>query len=523
MKPLFLISLPLVCFLACGDEEKTDDTSGSNDTGIEDTGSNDTGIEDTGSLGTDNDGDGVTVEDGDCNDEDASIYPGAPEDYTDGIDQDCDGYADVGDANCDAQFTIVFEGADADADGTADSSEEVNLDFCRKWSMTNTYEYDPDTPPELNSISLDLNATDDDDFQCQLRIDQSGVCGAGYYRMGVETGTTYYVSMDCSGVSDENEAEFTFADGYLRLDTIDTGTESGSFSGDPLKTEIAGHLHVWGEDIDIAGSISLSSEQLAGDDEENTCSVLSDTDIDSDQDGFLKEYYDGDDCNDGNSNTYVGAAPNDDPLLCLQDNDGDDWGSIESGGTDCNDENDEQPNNDSDCDGSLSSDDCDDINPNIFPEAEDIPDDNLDQDCDGIDASIIGNWNFVRYPLSYSNCEHFDFSVVSITSNDTITFDMFISSNSNNLTEDQQTSCSWNSAATFQCDQINADFSLFNTTWDTVITIDGIINEGKLWLEKSFALQSCNTPANCTLAFGVNYMVFMQNQCNYSLSEFTQE
>ncbi len=39
----------------------------------------------------DNDGDGFTLFD-DCNDDDASVYPGAPEVKHDGIDQDCNGY-----------------------------------------------------------------------------------------------------------------------------------------------------------------------------------------------------------------------------------------------------------------------------------------------------------------------------------------------------------------------------------------------------------------------------------------------
>jgi hypothetical protein len=43
------------------------------------------------SVHSDNDGDGITPAQGDCNDSDFSIRPGAPEICEDGIDQDCDG------------------------------------------------------------------------------------------------------------------------------------------------------------------------------------------------------------------------------------------------------------------------------------------------------------------------------------------------------------------------------------------------------------------------------------------------
>ncbi len=45
----------------------------------------------------DHDGDGYTPNDGDCNDSDADVYPGAPEICGDGIDQDCNGL----DTSCD--------------------------------------------------------------------------------------------------------------------------------------------------------------------------------------------------------------------------------------------------------------------------------------------------------------------------------------------------------------------------------------------------------------------------------------
>ena len=52
-----------------------------------------------------------------------------------------------------------------------------------------------------------------------------------------------------------------------------------------------------------------------------------------------------DDCDDGSPDTFPGAAPNDDPLACMRDADGDDWGDASPdiagpvGGSDCHDTN----------------------------------------------------------------------------------------------------------------------------------------------------------------------------------------
>ena len=92
----FLITL-LALTPACR-KDKVDDTApgqtdtGPEDSGTEDSGTEDSGTEDSGTPPVDADGDGhVAAED--CNDADASIFPGAQE-VCDGQDNDCDGRVD---------------------------------------------------------------------------------------------------------------------------------------------------------------------------------------------------------------------------------------------------------------------------------------------------------------------------------------------------------------------------------------------------------------------------------------------
>ncbi len=58
---------------------------------------------------TDVDGDGYTESEGDCDDGDPGVYPGADEDCEDGVDQDCDGDIDAEDSECDPEDTGPVE------------------------------------------------------------------------------------------------------------------------------------------------------------------------------------------------------------------------------------------------------------------------------------------------------------------------------------------------------------------------------------------------------------------------------
>lgn len=66
---------------------------------------------------TDGDGDGYAMED-ECNDEDASVYPGAPE-LCDAVDQDCDGVID------DDAIDVIAWFEDSDGDGHGDLTTET--------------------------------------------------------------------------------------------------------------------------------------------------------------------------------------------------------------------------------------------------------------------------------------------------------------------------------------------------------------------------------------------------------------
>jgi hypothetical protein len=87
--------LVMLALTACGKTTPSPAPTETADTGpATDTEPTDTEPTDTEPPGTDEDGDGFTVEDGDCDDTSVWVNPGWPEDPTNDIDDDCDGRVD---------------------------------------------------------------------------------------------------------------------------------------------------------------------------------------------------------------------------------------------------------------------------------------------------------------------------------------------------------------------------------------------------------------------------------------------
>jgi len=113
----------------------------------------------------DEDGDGFNVDE-DCDDQDATVYPGAPEDC-DTKDNDCDGLVDLDDPDV---INVASAWADSDLDGYGDPDRPTN--FCASAPPDNIADNTDDCDDRDSSVNPDGNEVcDGADNDCDGLVD----------------------------------------------------------------------------------------------------------------------------------------------------------------------------------------------------------------------------------------------------------------------------------------------------------------------------------------------------------------
>ena len=307
----------------------------------------------------------------DCDDNDAASYPGAAEVWYDGQDQGCDGGSDY-DQDGDGQDALVGGGTDCD---------DLNLNIYQSTSIT-----------EIPVDGVDQNC--DGLEECYEDLDEDGFGNGTIVTSSDLTCLTAGVSVLSTDCADANDTVY------------------------PNALELCDGV------VNACGGTLPSAE------------------IDDDGDGFVDCAIDaggwdgtslvvgGDDCDDAEFYAFPGIAPSDSYTDCMLDSDLDGYGDATTGqlytpGTDCDDLDDTvYPGAPELCDGQINEcyatfpveeldvdgdgfvectidlggwhgamsiingDDCDDVDASIYPGAFDVEGDGVDQDCDGVDATI---------------------------------------------------------------------------------------------------------------------------------------
>jgi hypothetical protein len=319
---------------------------------------------------TDVDGDGVSVEAGDCNDADATVFPGA-EEACDDRDSDCDGSLvdDFADTDGDGRPDCVDP--DDDGDGTLDNADCAPLD-------PTVHPAAEDVPDD--GVDQDCNGVD------------STTCFADGDGDGHGLGTVLARDGDCDDVGEASVGD----------DCVDTDA-----TVHPGATEVPGD----GLDQDCDGQELCFVD--ADDDGYRTTDTWPSTDRTCTTAGLASATVPADDCDDTDASVNPGATDAvadgldqdcDGGDLCHADADGD---GVSSGATvlsadlDCTDPGETA---------TLTPDvDCDDTDAAIRPGATEVPGDGLDQDCDGqelcfVDADDDGHRTTATFPSIDPTC-----------------------------------------------------------------------------------------------------------------------
>lgn len=125
-----------------------------------------------------------------------------------------------------------------------------------------------------------------------------------------------------------------------------------------------GYSPAEGDCDDGNGAVNPTATDVVGDGVDQNCDEADG--VDADGDAHAAAWSGGDDCDDVSNCAFPGAAANDSPSDCMQDCDGDDFGSSAPTAT-----------------GAATGTDCDDTRQSVSPAGDEVPGDEVDEDCDG--------------------------------------------------------------------------------------------------------------------------------------------
>ena len=308
----------------------------------------------------DNDLDGWTLCDGDCDDTEASTHPGATELCDDGIDSNCDGLSTNESVDLDGDGYSSCAGDCDDTTSQAYPGNTETCDFidndCDGW-VDNGFDNDGDgwttcegdcDDADIGTYPSAIEACDGVDSDCLQDLSQTEVDddGDGF--------------SECDGDCHDGQAS-----AYPGAEEVCDGVDNDC---DPDTNEqVDGDMDGWtlcaGDCNDADAGMNPSQMEIC-DKKDNDCDGQIDNDIDDDHDGYSG--CGGEDCNDYNAGVNPGAqeVPYDN---IDQDCDGTDFKDMDGDGHD----------------GGPGYPDCDDGDAEIHPEAAENCDNGLDDNCDG--------------------------------------------------------------------------------------------------------------------------------------------
>ena len=384
---------------------------------------------------------GHAAYDGDCDDEDPAVHPGAPEfDCTDPTDYNCDGSTGGVDADSDG-FAACEDCDDSDDEISPDGEELCDdvdndcngvIDDGASDAPTWYADADGDTYGGDNLVLVQCDqppgylptATDCDDLDAATNPGAAEVCdGADNDCDSIVdegTGDVWYADDDGDGYGDATSTTTACEQptGYVAndgdCDDSVASTSPASFEVcDGVDNDCDGSVDeddatdttTWYLDNDLDGygvtdATTIACDEPFGfadnaddcdDDDDDSTTLLEDADCDTwltaedcdDNDPTSTTIYDDADC-DGVE--LIDDCDDNDPTSTIVATAGDCDGTVTADDCDDSDPTSTVLADDGDCDTFLGAvDDCDDTNPSIFPGAPETPGDGVDSDCDGFD------------------------------------------------------------------------------------------------------------------------------------------